>query len=705
MLDIPSNDILRLANDVEHFWGKGALAPIYYDKYLAKSNKHASTEPREIRIPKPLNELLKGDFEPRYTFTFTPPDDINGAQYWGEDSTKGVYVDTGYENGDSRFPSDIQLSDKIVHGLLGGMTGMGKSVLIESILYGILTRYPPWEVTLTLLDSKIVTFKPLSKLGIPHIQNIAATSDNDYLLSVLEQKVEEMNMMNQAFEASMTGAEKLEDLRERTRLCFPRNIIIFDEFQACLSRAGPKKESRIRNMLDRFGRLGRNTGYHLLLSSQEIGGALPPGLLNQIKLRMRLGCNPKVSDAILGNTEARNIKVKGKMYLNTEPFEEHNESYNREFRVPYLESTKIKPKVINNIKELASQYEYHNDLNFYNETDVIRERNFRAFLKSFERDPSVIYLGEPCKYTTEKVKITKIRLEDRSLDNIIILSPIALARDRYIRMVSENLKMSNDLDHWVFYNEDRTLRTSGLEPLARKVFKYRDVSEEHYNSVLENIFFRELLCDVDEKTFTTNMTTQESDDLYKDIIATSPNLAGETNRARCFYLNKLLRGDSYRAAFGYKTAGARQVDEQVLNCAWTALTYATTVYNCKDTKIVRENLPKRYIWLLDLEKVSGIGRDVNSKKQDFLKKACQDGPLYGVHLILVTSTVSDMTFLRECSTHVLMEQPRSKDINFIGASDTYPSEVSGVLGIYLNRDDDECYKFKKMFFNDEILVN
>ena len=53
--------------------------------------------------------------------------------------------------------------------------------------------------------------------------------------------------------------------REATGLCLPRNIIIIDECQALFSNAG-RKGASVEKLFDSFARLGRNTGYHLLLA-------------------------------------------------------------------------------------------------------------------------------------------------------------------------------------------------------------------------------------------------------------------------------------------------------------------------------------------------------------------------------------------------------------------------------------------------------
>ena len=271
--------------------------------------------PYDVKIPKSIVKLREGDFTPAKIIRITEPIKGSFSNIWFGDASDGVFLRCGYRDGDSRYICNQKLDDSDIHMVLGGSTGQGKSVTLNSIIYGMCLEYAPWEITLTLCDAKIVEFKSYAlQTPMPHIKNIAATGDADYLISVLQNLDKEMMILNSAF--TKAGVKNIKDFRKQTGLCLPQNIIVMDEFQTMFKFAG-KKASLIEKILDDFARLGRNTGYHLLLASQEIGSEITPQTLGNIKVRAAVGCAAAVSEKILGNDAAKNnFGKKGRLLFN-----------------------------------------------------------------------------------------------------------------------------------------------------------------------------------------------------------------------------------------------------------------------------------------------------------------------------------------------------------------------------------------------------
>lgn len=60
--------------------------------------------PYKVGIPKSLNAMLEGDFEPAYTITVTKPVQGIYTQNWFGDTIDGFYLHgCGYVNGDNRY--------------------------------------------------------------------------------------------------------------------------------------------------------------------------------------------------------------------------------------------------------------------------------------------------------------------------------------------------------------------------------------------------------------------------------------------------------------------------------------------------------------------------------------------------------------------------------------------------------------------------
>lgn len=706
MLKVTNSNIIELTGIVKKFHDTKAVPPIRYDDYMRKALKDnlkmvKLSEPVQIKIPKSINYLLQRDFEPEEVITLTEYPLVEGIPFWTGESTKGVRINVGYQDGDSRLPCEILFSDTFIHGILVGATGMGKSVTLDAILYGILTQYPPWEVVVTMADAKIVSFKEYAGLDFPHIESIAATEDVDYLISVLEFKHAEMKKMNSVMVTSGTGASKIEDLRKFTGLCFPRNIIVIDEFQALFKGAG-KKLPKLLGILDDFARLGRNTGYHLFLASQEIGGDLNKNMLNQIKIRMALGCSAAVSEQILGNDSARALKQKGRLLMNLEPTEANNRGYNSEFRVPYLAPDQ--KKMFNEVvKTLGELYKFKYPLNFYDENDVIYEHRFPEYIRTFPKNKNTIYLGEPCYFTKDEKKVLKVELKGKAQENFIILNHVESNQERFIKTFKENLAIHKDISHIVLYNDEDLYNATGLHELKGIKVEMRDTTNIYYESACSNVYFRRILCDVDAKAFTQKVSDETSEEVFNNLCKVDKTIDTVTNRARVFYILKELDTPGNKDYFGLGSLTKDNLTKSKNNLVYKILKTAVN-YGFKDEQITRTKLPSNYVWILGLNKILGLGRDTKPKLQEQLKKVCQDSSLYNVRFILVTGTSAEMAFLKECARWVIMDETKSKDLRNVGAEDAYPKTLSKVLGVLYDKNIDECFKFKKLFLEGETLA-
>ena len=171
--------------------------------------------PYKVGIPKSLNAMLEGDFEPAYTITVTKPVQGIYTQNWFGDTIDGFYLHgCGYVNGDNRYLAKQKLDDADIHMILAGATGQGKSVTLNSIILTACSEYAPWELNLTMCDAKIVEFKTYAtKFPMPHIRSIAATGDADYLISVLANLHNEMQVMNSVF--TVAGVKNIKSFRKK----------------------------------------------------------------------------------------------------------------------------------------------------------------------------------------------------------------------------------------------------------------------------------------------------------------------------------------------------------------------------------------------------------------------------------------------------------------------------------------------------------
>ncbi|HWQ84127.1 MAG TPA: FtsK/SpoIIIE domain-containing protein, partial [Anaerolineales bacterium] len=107
------------------------------------------------------------------------------------------------------FPLGVDLSGEPVsadlttfpHLLVGGTTGGGKSVFVNSLLAGLLCRYSPDELRLVLCDGNTVELSPYQ--GIPHLAGKVATQSKeilpilDWLQAEVQQRLEAISSVRQ----------------------------------------------------------------------------------------------------------------------------------------------------------------------------------------------------------------------------------------------------------------------------------------------------------------------------------------------------------------------------------------------------------------------------------------------------------------------------------------------------------------------------
>lgn len=722
MLQLDNSDLIMFSDMLGKQYAKGTSAPLFLSDYCKNAlgkeyaklpeNKH-----KIVNIPKPLTELMKGDMEPAYQIVIDAYPIIDGIPYWFKESTYNVDIAFGYRNGDSRFPSDVSFNDNDKHMLLAGISGMGKSVALNDIIFYMAKAFPPWELTLTMADAKVIEFKSYASDGIlPHIESIAATQDTDYIISILEHKQKEMMKINTVFSASRTGAKNIMQFREATGLCLPRNVIIIDECQALFSNAG-RKGALVEKLFDSFARLGRNTGYHLLLASQGLSGDLNKDLIAQFNIRACLGATADVSNKILGNEASAMITQKGKMNVNLYPTKQPNEIYNVEYRVPFQPPSEfMQDKKI--LEGLGKEFNFRKDLNFYDEDAVIEERDYPNYIRQFPLSENKMYLGEPSFFMEEKHKVLSLDFKIKDGENITIVNHQKHHQERYVKILRDNILAHPNITNVVLYNDEDDYYDWKMNLLTGVGSNFRETSNPYYRSTLDLVNIRKIMVDVDAKVFLQNLTTEEGDRAFFKAIEMDRSLNNETNRSRAHYIIKELKNPELAKYFGLagmmqvpkgnNPDGSRITEQDVRegienNIVFKTLTYYNR-YGYSEKQITRKEMPVQYVWILGLDRVFGIGTDVKGMLQDELKKACQNSSLYNIRFIIVTKTTNDMTFLKQVGNYYILDSNKPKDISGVGASEAYPQNLGVTLGVLYDAGQDEVFKFKKIALQGENLV-
>lgn len=201
-------------------------------------------------------------------------------QWWSGSSTKTIEAPIGVNGNGSRLGLWFGVNSDnrpCAHGMLGAMTGAGKSNLYHVLISGLAVRYSPEELRLYLIDGKDgVEFQPYRAL--PHAEVISLRSSPELSRSVLAELIAEKERRNEMF--ARVGVNDFMSYRTKGepegRL--PRILLLVDEYQELFEG---DKDAVASSQLLQLAQQGRSAGIHMLLASQSFGAA---GMLHQTRI-------------------------------------------------------------------------------------------------------------------------------------------------------------------------------------------------------------------------------------------------------------------------------------------------------------------------------------------------------------------------------------------------------------------------------------
>ncbi len=160
-------------------------------------------------------------------------------------------------------PLVVSLED-LLHVLIAGATGSGKSISIRCVIASILMRARPDQVKLLLIDPKVVEFMTYD--GLPHLLAPVVT-DAKKAAGCLTWAVKEMERRYRHF--AERGVRDLpaynRRARDRGEPTIPRIVIIIDELADLMMVARVDVEDAIQ----RLAQMARAAGIHLVVATQR----------------------------------------------------------------------------------------------------------------------------------------------------------------------------------------------------------------------------------------------------------------------------------------------------------------------------------------------------------------------------------------------------------------------------------------------------
>ncbi len=201
---------------------------------------------------------------------------------------------------------------KMIHLLVAGSSGSGKSVFLGSLIISLIYKYSPEELRLILIDPKKTEFVLYNNL--PHLMINEIITDPGKAVQSLNWAIGEMNRRYSLFEKmSRSGTYVVnldqynEQLDKAERL--PKIVIIIDELADLMLAAKKDMEDRIQNLTQK----ARAAGIHLIVATQRpstdvITGVIKSNLATRVAFYVASDVDSRV---ILDQSGAQKLLGKG----------------------------------------------------------------------------------------------------------------------------------------------------------------------------------------------------------------------------------------------------------------------------------------------------------------------------------------------------------------------------------------------------------
>jgi S-DNA-T family DNA segregation ATPase FtsK/SpoIIIE len=198
-------------------------------------------------------------------------------------------------------PLAVDLRADGPHGLVAGMTGAGKSELLQTLIVSLAVSHRPTRLAFLLVDYKGgAAFKDCVRL--PHTVGLVTDLDAHLTQRALASLNAELQRRERLLRDA--GAKDLADMEtRRPGEAPPSLLIVIDEF-ATLAKEVPDFVDGIVDVAQR----GRSLGVHLLLATQRPGGVVSENIRANTNLRIALRVNESSeSTDVIGAPDAARI--------------------------------------------------------------------------------------------------------------------------------------------------------------------------------------------------------------------------------------------------------------------------------------------------------------------------------------------------------------------------------------------------------------
>jgi S-DNA-T family DNA segregation ATPase FtsK/SpoIIIE len=250
-------------------------------------------------------------------------EDLDAWQFWMANRPcrdKAVAAPIGVCEGGRPLYLDLHES-AYGNGLIGGKTGSGKTEMLQTLITSLAIRHHPHDLNFFVLDLKGYDL-PKGLEALPHLVGVASNAGNNVkvarrliarALTFLRAEHDYRQTRFKEAGLSHPHIDQYQKLYHRGEVdeVLPRLVIIVDEFAELA-----KIEPELVDNLVSVARLGRNSGLHLILATQQPAGVVSEQIQTNMTFRVCLQmARTEDSQAVIGSPDAAFISPRGRAYL------------------------------------------------------------------------------------------------------------------------------------------------------------------------------------------------------------------------------------------------------------------------------------------------------------------------------------------------------------------------------------------------------
>lgn len=276
---------------------------------------------------KKYSRVLQGIRTRSLVGSYQLKDKVSFFELYGEEITKetvlknwkhnftgeSIYAPIGKGEDGTVLRLDLHENGMGPHGLIAGMTGSGKSEILQTIILSLCVLYSPEEVGFFLIDYKGGGMSELFS-DIPHLLgSISNLSGRMVYRAMMSVKSENERRQRLFINAKVNNIAEYQKKYRNNNVIepLPHIFIIIDEF-AELKREEPEFMKELVSV----ARVGRSLGVHLILATQKPSGTVDDDILSNSRFRICLRVQDRMdSMEMLKGPQAASITNPGRAYL------------------------------------------------------------------------------------------------------------------------------------------------------------------------------------------------------------------------------------------------------------------------------------------------------------------------------------------------------------------------------------------------------